>query len=852
MRKYYLFILVMLGAINIFGQNKIATQLNSDLFTIEHTNKLKNVNGAKLLSCNDTVIDTLLYPIIKENMLGTGIVNVGDLEYLERQSQTYINDQRIKISSVVFYGNISNPSGFLDIINARVYIYDVDNNNKPTTPISSTPAIALVTGGTMKRINALFILPVNVSSNFAVVIENNTSGKILNIGFNNATATTYGERLSYIYYNGTNGLDWYANEIAYGQDFDALICPVVNYSINSDFITNPNPPEVIINDPIEFTANSSSVNLLTSRFFNYDAFRRYFNITTNDSIYSWDMDDGSNKIWQSSHTYSYSDSGIYNVKLFTMCGLWNTCDQIGSKNVIVNYPFVAVEAAPDTICPGLSSTLTASGVDSYLWNTGATSATITVTPSTTTTYSVTGTKYGLTSSAEITVVIDNHLSINVTANPQNLCVGESSEITAEWADSYIWNTGATSSSIIVSPTSNTTYTVTGTKNGCSGTRSISITVLPTIDVSIFTLNNSICEGSSTNLIASGADTYIWSHGQTGIIPGMISVSPTSTTTYTVTGYNSSGCSDTASITIVVSPAPTIDISASATIICSGEAVTLTASGADTYLWSGGLLPYSQVIVSPTSTTTYTVTGTSNNCSSSAIITITVKPSPNLTVVANPYTICASGSSILTASGAQTYQWSNGVSNTNQITVTPSGMGAHTYTVTGTSYDCSASATVTVAVYPIPDKPTITQISTNPIVLKSSYLNGNQWYNLNGPIQNATNQLYTVSQNGSYFVIVTINGCPSAPSDTITIDNVSIQFYNSNDVVIYPNPADEYMFIKSDKNIFEIVITDAIGRKIANYQNIQQIYVGNLTDGFYNIIIYTDKNKIIKPLLIQHF
>ena len=527
-----------------------------------------------------------------------------------------------------------------DIINVNVYIYEVDNNNKPTTAISTiTPTIAIVTGGTLKRINALFLTPVSVSGNFAVVIENNTSGKILNIGYNNATATTYGEGLSYIYYNGSNGLDWYTNEVAYGQDFDALISPVITYSVNSDFITNPNPPIVAIDEDIEFTANSTPAYIINSHTLNYEAFRDYFNLTTNDSTYSWDMDDGSNLIWQANHTYNYSDSGTYNVKLYTMYGLWNRCEQVGNKDVIVNYPSVAVEAAPDTICPGLSSILTASGVDSYEWSTGATSSSITVTPSTTTTYSVTGTKNGLTSSAEITVVIDDHLSINVTANPQNVCMGDSSVITAEWADSYQWNTGATSSSITVTPSTTTTYYVTGTKNGCSGTRSITITVLPTPDVSIFTLNDSICEGSSTTLIASGAVSYLWSSGQTGIIPGTISVSPDSTTTYIVTGYNDIGCSDTDSITIVVSPAPPVDISASATIICSGDVVTLTASGADTYLWSGGLLPSSQVTVSPTSTTTYTVTGTSNACSSTDAITITVKPSPNLSVVANPYTIC---------------------------------------------------------------------------------------------------------------------------------------------------------------------------------------------------------------------
>ena len=135
------------------------------------------------------------------------------------------------------------------------------------------------------------------------------------------------------------------------------------------------------------------------------------------------------------------------------------------------------------------------------------------------------------------------------------------------------------------------------QNGCLSTRSITITVLPTPDVSIFTLNDSICEGSSTTLIASGAVSYLWSSGQTGIIPGTISVSPDSTTTYIVTGYNDIGCSDTDSITIVVSPAPPVDISASATIICSGDVVTLTASGADTYLWSGGLYLQSSYSIS---------------------------------------------------------------------------------------------------------------------------------------------------------------------------------------------------------------------------------------------------------------
>jgi predicted nucleic acid-binding protein len=82
--------------------------------------------------------------------------------------------------------------------------------------------------------------------------------------------------------------------------------------------------------------------------------------------------------------------------------------------------------------------------------------------------------------------------------------------------------------------------------------------------------------------------------------------------------------------------------------------------------------------------------------------------------------------------------------------------------------------------------------------------------------------------------------------------VSIQFYNSDDLVIYPNPADEIIFIKSDKNISEIVISDAIGRIVATYYNVQQINISNLPEGYYNINIKLENKNVIKPLIIQRF
>src|SRR5688572_22314969 len=92
----------------------------------------------------------------------------------------------------------------------------------------------------------------------------------------------------------------------------------------------------------------------------------------------------------------------------------------------------------------------------------------------------------------------------------------------------------------------------------------------------------ICPGASSTLTASGANTYKWSTGQTG---STITVTPSSTTTYSVKGTNSLGCSKTATVTVTVNPLPNVTASASPSAICKGASSTLTASDATSYQWS---------------------------------------------------------------------------------------------------------------------------------------------------------------------------------------------------------------------------------------------------------------------------
>ena len=184
---------------------------------------------------------------------------------------------------------------------------------------------------------------------------------------------------------------------------------------------------------------------------------------------------------------------------------------------------------------------------------------------------------------------------------------------------------------------------------------------------------------------------------------------------------------------------------------------------------------------------------------------------------------------------------------SQITVSPA--TSSTYTVIGTnSYNCSNTATISITVNPIPPTPTISLISSYPPILYSNATTGNQWYNLNGAIQGATNQTYQVIENGTYYVIVTENNCQSLPSNVISINNVSIESYDKDDVIVYPIPASDMIYIQTNKNISELQLMDAIGRVVV-ISNDYQLNVNNLSNGVYQLLIKLDNDRLILPVII---
>jgi len=511
-----------------------------------------------------------------------------------------------------------------------------------------------------------------------------------------------------------------------------------------------------------------------------------------------------------------SASGCTNTSIFTLS--------------VTPVPTITAVSNPTAICAGNSATLSATGASNYTWNPGATiGSSVIVSPVSTTNYTVIGANGICSSSATLNLVVNSLPTITATASSPTICTGSSTSLTASGASTYTWNPGTlTGSNVVVSPTITTNYTVTATNSlGCSNATTVSVVVNPKPTLTITSTATNICSGSSATLTGTGANTYSWNPGAaTG---STFVVSPLTTTAYTLTGTNISGCTNTAVFTLTVTNTPTISATASASSICSGATTTLSATGATTYSWNPGALTGSNVVVTPTSTTMYTVTGINGICSSTAAITITVNSSPNLTVTSNPTVICPGNSATLTASGASTYTWISPSSNNASVVVSPT--TTTIYTVTGTNGNgCVGNAFVTLSVTPTP---TITASSSSTAICSGANVtltaNGGSSYtwtpgSLTGTtivVSPTVTTTYTVNGNngacsGNAMITVIVNTTPtltagasptlicSGSSATLTASGATTYSWNpgsvsGSSVVVTPTTNTTYTLVGANGN-----------------------------------------------------
>ncbi|MBA3681991.1 MAG: choice-of-anchor D domain-containing protein [Bacteroidetes bacterium] len=509
-------------------------------------------------------------------------------------------------------------------------------------------------------------------------------------------------------------------------------------------------------------------------------------------------------------TFNPSSSGIKNATIT----IYNTdpneavYDFAIKANVIT--PNVSISGNP-SVCNGSTLVLTASGASTYTWNTTAMTITISVSPTSNATYTVTGTDVnGCINSSIKTISVNPLPTISISGGTTTTCPGAISSLTVLGGLTYTWSTSNTFSVINVTPTVSTTYSVIGSDvNGClnSATKTVSVHLLSA--VTITTTSNPLCSGASATLTANGATTYTWS---TSSNSSSIIVLPTSNTNYTVNGTDGNGCKNLSIKTITVSPLPLINVTGPL-VICNGNYSTLTATGANTYTWSTNAITNS-VSLNPTINTTYTVFGTDiNGCLNSAVKTITVNSLPLINSSSSSSAICVGQSVTLTASGANTYSWTTGATN-SLIAVSP--LASTIYFVTGTNQNsCSNTASTSIIVNPLP---TLTVTTSNPLICIGQTATlaavGANTYSWSTSVTNSATVVSPTTTTYYYVSGVDLNGCSSTASVT---QNVAIctelsKLTASNfEIKTYPNPFKDNIVIESTSPLQIVRISDVEGR-----------------------------------------
>lgn len=397
------------------------------------------------------------------------------------------------------------------------------------------------------------------------------------------------------------------------------------------------------------------------------------------------------------------------------------------------------------------------------------------------------------------------------------------------------------------------YTVTVTDgNNCSANTNFTITQPTPLTISIGAVTP-LCLGQAANLTATasggnGGYIYTWTSGTTPSTGAIVSVSPLTTTSYTVSVTDALNC-PAANANVSVSVSSTLSVIASADVaICNGNTTPLTAAatggnGVYTYTWLPVTAPTvgTPVIASPTATTTYTVV-VSDGCGTTPAndnVIVSVNPIPVLTINAVPPIGCApwcatfNGSS-LPASASCNWIFTNGATAANncspQICFTDSGSYGATLIVTDIN-GCSNTLTSNnlVTVYPNPTAAFIfgpqpateleSTISFTDISLGSNIIN---WEWTFGNAGNSTSSLqnpqFTYGNTGTYTVQLEVTnaaGCSDLVTETVIIDQ-DFSFYVPNAFSPNGDGTNDSFFTKGvgiDTTKFDLWIYDRWGNLI---------------------------------------
>jgi len=502
---------------------------------------------------------------------------------------------------------------------------------------------------------------------------------------------------------------------------------------------------------------------------------------------------------------------------------------------VIALPIVTVNSS--TACAGTIFTIVPSGAFTYTYSTGAS----TLIPFGNASYSVMGTSSeGCISSTAAICSVTVLATPNVIVNSGTICASQVFTIIPGGALTYTFS----SLSATVSPSSITAYSVTGTNaQGCisSNVAISNIQVNPQPTLSIIG-NAVVCNGESTALIATGANSYTWNATNSG--QGQ-TFTPTANTTYTVSGTGPNNCIGTKTIFIVVNPLPVVTLNTGT--ICPASNFTIVPSGANTYTYSGG-----SNVVAPSITTSYTVFGTDlNGCVSGTPATATVTVINTISISVSGTTLVCSGSEAsLTVAGASSYTWSTGVF-TNSLVTTPTINS--TYTVMGSTGTCADTAFISVQVNALPS---LSGSSSSSVICKgesaSLSISGAHTYLWSGG-ETATVIVINPGITTSYTVTgIDANGCVNKTVVTQTVSDCvgikSLQSELGSIISLYPNPNSGEFTVETSKAL-KMVVLNSLGQIVAERQLTEgknKILLEEQAKGIYFIEFKNEKqNKTLR-------
>jgi hypothetical protein len=438
---------------------------------------------------------------------------------------------------------------------------------------------------------------------------------------------------------------------------------------------------------------------------------------------------------------------------------------------------------PTTICAGGSVTLTSTAESSYLWSTGATTASINVTTAGTYTVQVTNAA-GCQSTASLgTVVTVNALPPTPTitpSGPTTFCAGGSVTLSAPISSAYLWTGGSLSQSI--NPGAGT-YTLQVTNAaGCQSALSapVVVTVNPLPNTPIISPNGAttFCDGGTVNLASSAGVSYLWSNGSTN---STIDVTSNGTFSVQVTGPN--GCQSLASTptVVTVNSNPTIfqgTLTNPTSCTIGNGVIEVTGSGAGDLTWTGTSSGTIGTVLSATinglTNGSYQITFTNlNGCVSNTLnasLTAPAAPAAPTITAGSASTFCDGGSVTLTSSVGSAYLWSNGAT-TASINVTTS--GNYSVSITDANGCTSAgSSAMSVTVNPLPLISSGTTINPSSCIISDGSIEilGTGTGDLNysgvssGTLSNTSlpANISSLGQGLFTFIFTDVNTCTSLP------------------------------------------------------------------------------------------